>query len=96
MKYNFFGMNFIFVNLFFTGLLTVEPSARLRMSDLERNPWLCGKHVSSTPLMTPDVLNPRTEQNVNSALSALHKATKQGFRLQVSMSFFHLKLVFNC
>lgn len=70
-----------------SGLLTVEPLQRLRMSDLQTNSWLQGCDVSSAPLMTPDVLTgstPRSaEHAVASAFNAFHKATRQGFRLQV-------------
>ncbi|KAL1124522.1 hypothetical protein AAG570_001148, partial [Ranatra chinensis] len=68
------------------GLLTVEPSHRLRMVDLLSNNWVQGCAVSSTPLMTPDVLTsstPRSAENgVNTTFSAFHQATRQGFRLQ--------------
>lgn len=66
------------------GLLTVEPSQRLRMSELLSHPWLMGCDVASTPLMTPDVLTASTsaEHGVASAFNAFHKATREGFRLQ--------------
>ena len=76
-----------YILFFFIGLLTVEPSQRLRMVDLLNNSWVQGCDVSSAPLMTPDVLTgstPRSaEHAVNSAFSAFHQATRQGFRLQV-------------
>lgn len=64
------------------GLLTVEPSQRLRMSGLLSHPWLLGCDVASTPLMTPDVLTASAEYGVATAFSAFHKATREGFRLQ--------------
>jgi hypothetical protein len=40
------------------GLLTVDPSKRLTIKDLSRNPWLRGSSVPTTHdhLMTPSIL----------------------------------------
>uniref|UniRef100_A0A1B6DBD3 non-specific serine/threonine protein kinase n=1 Tax=Clastoptera arizonana TaxID=38151 RepID=A0A1B6DBD3_9HEMI len=69
------------------GLLTVDPRKRLRMADLQANSWLQGCDVSSTPLMTPDVLTTGSshrsaELGVKHAFNAFHQAHKEGFRLQ--------------
>lgn len=53
------------------------------MSGLLSHPWLLGCDVASTPLMTPDVLTASVEYGVATAFSAFHKATREGFRLQV-------------
>lgn len=74
-----------------TGLLTVDPKKRLRMSDLMSNEWLQGNNVRlypSTPLMTPDVLSTGSsarsaEMGVKQTFSAFHQAHREGFRLQV-------------
>lgn len=40
-----------------SGLLTVDPERRLKLSDLKENSWLQGgASMSTTPLCTPDVL----------------------------------------
>lgn len=40
-----------------SGLLTVDPERRLKLSDLKENSWLQGGAcMSTTPLCTPDVL----------------------------------------
>lgn len=40
-----------------SGLLTVDPEMRLKLSDLKENSWLQGgASMSTTPLCTPDVL----------------------------------------
>lgn len=77
---------------FFQGLLTVDPSKRLKIEDLCVNEWIQGQNklvYSLTPLMTPDVLShavsPRsTEYGCRAALDAFNLAAKEGFRLQVS------------
>ncbi|KAI5737364.1 hypothetical protein M8J76_012789 [Diaphorina citri] len=68
-------------------LLTVNPAQRIRMIDLLSNPWTNGCDVSSTPLMTPDILlgssNQRSaEMRVKLTFHAFHQAQKEGFRLQ--------------
>lgn len=71
--------------VFFTGLLTVEPSKRLTMDDLKENEWL-NRHnslvFSCTPLRTPGVLNSSVSSQLSATLGAFHKATREGFRLQ--------------
>ncbi|XP_068918407.1 ribosomal protein S6 kinase alpha-5-like isoform X3 [Tenebrio molitor] len=66
------------------GLLTVNPSQRLRMSQLETNSWVQGnQNFISTPLMTPDVLlETSAEKSLQTTFSAFHKAQREGFRLQ--------------
>ncbi|KAJ8926219.1 hypothetical protein NQ314_021428 [Rhamnusium bicolor] len=67
------------------GLLTVNPSQRLRMTDLQNNPWIRGsQNFPQTPLMTPDVLLSGTsaEKSLQTTFNAFHKAQREGFRLQ--------------
>ncbi|XP_050517014.1 ribosomal protein S6 kinase alpha-5-like isoform X1 [Diabrotica virgifera virgifera] len=65
------------------GLLTVDPSQRLRMIDLQNNNWIQGsQNFSQTPLMTPDVLGSTAERILQTTFSAFHKAEREGFRLQ--------------
>lgn len=66
------------------GLLTVDPSQRLRMMDLEINSWIQGnQHFASTPLMTPDVLlESAPEKSLQTTFDAFYKAQREGFRLQ--------------
>uniref|UniRef100_A0A8D8Y790 non-specific serine/threonine protein kinase n=1 Tax=Cacopsylla melanoneura TaxID=428564 RepID=A0A8D8Y790_9HEMI len=69
------------------GLLTVNPAQRIRMIDLLSNPWTNGCDVSSTPLMTPDILvgstNQRSaEMKVKETFKLFRLAQKEGFRLQ--------------
>ncbi|CAH0546581.1 unnamed protein product [Brassicogethes aeneus] len=70
------------------GLLTVDPSQRLRMSDLERNSWVQGsQNLPQTPLMTPDVLTGGlAERSLKNTFDAFHKAQREGFRLQDVLS----------
>lgn len=67
------------------GLLTVNPSQRLRMNDLRNNSWVQGNQMfPQTPLMTPDILSSSgsTEKGLQTTFNAFHKAHKEGFRLQ--------------
>lgn len=71
------------------GLLTVNPSQRLRMIDLQENGWVRGSQsFPQTPLMTPDVLlNGHTaEKTIQTTFDAFHKAQREGFRLQDVLS----------
>lgn len=56
---------------FHPGLLTVNPAKRLKMSSLRYSEWLQdGSALSSTPLMTPDILEssgPAVRTGVNAA-----------------------------
>ncbi|KAL1516120.1 hypothetical protein ABEB36_000041 [Hypothenemus hampei] len=62
------------------GLLTVTPSQRLGMIDLQNDPWVQGgQNVPKTALMTPDLLRVKTLQ---STFDAFHQAQREGFRLQ--------------
>lgn len=67
------------------GLLTVNPTQRLRMTDLQNNPWVQGSQsFPHTPLMTPDVLSSSgsAEKCLQTTYNAFHKAQREGFRLQ--------------
>lgn len=69
------------------GLLTVNPSERLTISEVQNHKWLVsGRDIPTTPLMTPGILgrsNKRTfvETALNAAYNAFHKATREGFAL---------------
>lgn len=76
---------------FFAGLLTVDPKRRLTMHELQTNEWVQGSNAnvfSVTPLVTPDVLSfnnralSKTHNQLCATISAFHKATREGFRLQ--------------
>ncbi|XP_049819509.1 ribosomal protein S6 kinase alpha-5 isoform X2 [Aethina tumida] len=66
------------------GLLTVNPSQRLRMVDLQNNSWVQGsQNFPQTPLMTPDVLTGTpAELSLQTTFNAFHRAQREGFRLQ--------------
>ncbi|XP_074028168.1 ribosomal protein S6 kinase alpha-5 isoform X2 [Leptinotarsa decemlineata] len=65
------------------GLLTVNPALRLRMSDLQNNPWVQGsQNFSQTSLMTPEVLGSSAEKSLQTTFNAFHQAQREGFRLQ--------------
>lgn len=65
------------------GLLTVNPSQRLRMIDLHHNSWIQGSQMyPQTPLMTPDVLGITAEKTLSTTINAFHQAEREGFRLQ--------------
>lgn len=68
------------------GLLTVDPSKRLKMSTLRYSEWLQdGSALSSTPLMTPDILEssgPAVRSGVNAAFMAFNKGKREGFFLK--------------
>lgn len=72
------------------GLLTVNPSQRLRMADLQTNTWIQGcQTFPQTPLMTPDVLlsgHSPAEKILQTTFDAFHKAQREGFRLQDVLS----------
>lgn len=71
-----------FISLFiFTGLLTVDPERRLKLSALKENAWLQGGGVmSSTPLCTPDVLE-STGPTVRTYVNATYKVKYMHFLL---------------
>uniref|UniRef100_A0A8D0L5J4 non-specific serine/threonine protein kinase n=1 Tax=Sphenodon punctatus TaxID=8508 RepID=A0A8D0L5J4_SPHPU len=68
------------------GLLTVDPAKRLKMSNLRYSEWLQnGSALSSTPLMTPDILEssgPAVRSGVNAAFLAFNKGKREGFFLK--------------
>ncbi|XP_028409650.1 ribosomal protein S6 kinase alpha-5-like isoform X2 [Dendronephthya gigantea] len=70
------------------GLLTVNPSERLTISEVQNHEWLSsGRDIPTTPLMTPGILGKGTkrtfvESALNAAYNAFHKATREGFALQ--------------
>ncbi|XP_044753134.1 ribosomal protein S6 kinase alpha-5-like [Coccinella septempunctata] len=71
------------------GLLTVDSSQRLQMSDLQRNAWIQGtQRIPQTPLMTPELLatGDSAERKVTDTFNAFHKAQREGFRLQDVLS----------
>lgn len=59
------------------GLLTVDPSKRLTIDDLSTNVWIQGdSQNSSTPLMTPGVLNSNgvaIQNRVKATMNAFHR-----------------------
>lgn len=74
------------------GLLTVDASRRLTITELLQDEWLQGGPpylFSATPLMTPTILSARptltgpisAEAGVKQAFHAFHMATREGFRL---------------
>ncbi|KAK3861316.1 hypothetical protein Pcinc_032696 [Petrolisthes cinctipes] len=74
------------------GLLTVDVSRRLTITDLLQDEWLQGGPpfmYASTPLMTPTILSARptlngpvsAEAGVKQTFHAFHMATREGFRL---------------
>lgn len=68
------------------GLLTVDPSKRLNMSELLRHPWLeRGPQVAPTPLRTPGVLSSRGV-DINAECNFIHAAfttvQRQGLSLK--------------
>ncbi|XP_030854268.1 ribosomal protein S6 kinase alpha-5 [Strongylocentrotus purpuratus] len=66
------------------GLLTVDPSRRLTTDDLLQNEWIQGQQLStSTPLMTPDILNScaSIQKRVKATMRAFHTAQREGFLL---------------
>lgn len=84
-------------SLYFIGLLTVDASRRLTITELLQDEWLQGGPpylFSATPLMTPTILSARptltgpisAEAGVKQAFHAFHMATREGFRLLVSDS----------
>uniref|UniRef100_UPI00398E4383 ribosomal protein S6 kinase alpha-5-like n=1 Tax=Pristiophorus japonicus TaxID=55135 RepID=UPI00398E4383 len=68
------------------GLLTVDPSKRLKMPDLRHNDWLQnGSQLSSASLMTPDVLDSAgTTVNTyfKATFMAFNKCKREGFLLK--------------
>uniref|UniRef100_H2ZD56 Ribosomal protein S6 kinase n=1 Tax=Ciona savignyi TaxID=51511 RepID=H2ZD56_CIOSA len=65
------------------GLLTVDPSKRLKISDLLASPWVQGACAPTTPLLSPGVLSPgpRATNFFNATMKAYHMASKGGFQL---------------
>ncbi|CAH1124929.1 unnamed protein product [Ceutorhynchus assimilis] len=69
------------------GLLTVTPSQRLRMSDLQNNSWVQGhQNLPQNILMTPDILGSSAEKTLQTTFNAFHQAEREGFRLQDVLS----------
>uniref|UniRef100_A0A8C9W0T4 Ribosomal protein S6 kinase n=1 Tax=Scleropages formosus TaxID=113540 RepID=A0A8C9W0T4_SCLFO len=68
------------------GLLTVDPSKRIKMCDLRYDAWLqAHSQLSSNPLMTPDILSTSTasvHSCIKATFQAFGKCKRQGFRLQ--------------
>ncbi|XP_053304774.1 ribosomal protein S6 kinase alpha-5-like [Spea bombifrons] len=68
------------------GLLTVDPCSRLNLSDLHENDWLRKGHpLSSTPLMTPDVLESSgqtTKTCVQATFMAFNRGKREGVFLK--------------
>lgn len=68
------------------GLLTVDPVKRLKVSCLRENVWLqSGGALSTTPLMTPDILEssgPTVRTYVNATFMAFNKGKREGFFLK--------------
>eukprot|EP00058_Branchiostoma_floridae_P000062 XP_002585550.1 hypothetical protein BRAFLDRAFT_126049 [Branchiostoma floridae] len=68
------------------GLLTVDPSRRFTMTALRNHDWLQGnKSHSSTPLMTPDVLeysSGKMSKAVKHTWDAFFMVAREGFQLQ--------------
>ncbi|KAM6202144.1 ribosomal protein S6 kinase alpha-5 isoform 5-T5 [Rhynchocyon petersi] len=68
------------------GLLTVDPNKRLKMSGLRYNEWLQdSSHLSSNPLMTPDILGSSgaaVHTCVKATFHAFNKYKREGFCLQ--------------
>lgn len=68
-------------------MLTVEPSRRLQMKDVQRHRWLHasqGGQAGHTPLRTPGVLSScsTVSYQLSATLDAFHQATREGLRLQ--------------
>ncbi|XP_054758881.2 ribosomal protein S6 kinase alpha-5-like [Lytechinus pictus] len=66
------------------GLLTVDPSQRITTDDLLHNEWIQGQQLSSsTPLMTPDILNScaSIQKRMKATMHAFHTAHREGFLL---------------
>ncbi|XP_033107104.1 ribosomal protein S6 kinase alpha-5-like, partial [Anneissia japonica] len=66
------------------GLLNVDSSSRLNGEDLRNNEWIQGSQYSTTPLMTPGILNifsTSVKPRVKETLKAFHKAHREGFFL---------------
>ncbi|XP_053576071.1 ribosomal protein S6 kinase alpha-5 [Bombina bombina] len=68
------------------GLLTVDPSCRLSLSELQESEWLQGgRPLSSTPLMTPDVLESSglaTKTCVHATFMAFNRGKREGVFLK--------------
>ncbi|XP_063294477.1 ribosomal protein S6 kinase alpha-5-like [Pelobates fuscus] len=68
------------------GLLTVDPSCRLNLHDLQESEWLRGgRPLSSTPLMTPDVLESSglaTKTCVHATFMAFNRGKREGVFLK--------------
>lgn len=68
------------------GLLTVDPSCRLSLNELQESEWLRGgRPLSSTPLMTPDVLESSgmaTKTCVHATFMAFNRGKREGVFLK--------------
>lgn len=75
------------VSICLTGLLTVDPSQRLKVREVVHHEWLRGSTcLPHTPLMTPGILgkgHKRTyvESALNVTYDAFNRAHKEGFTL---------------
>lgn len=69
-----------------SGLLTVDPERRLKLSDLKENSWLQGgASMSTTPLCTPDVLE-SSGPTVRTYVNATYKVKALCSKLLKQMS----------
>ncbi|UJR38442.1 hypothetical protein I4U23_031110 [Adineta vaga] len=68
------------------GLLTVDPSKRLTIKDLTRNPWLRGSSISTTHdhLMTPSVLCQASRSLIVRAVNVTMRAFQKAGQFQLS------------
>lgn len=71
------------------GLLTVDPTKRLTIKDLSRNPWLRGSNVATThdhlqPLLTPSILSQASRSLIVRAVNVTMRAFQKAGQFQLS------------
>ncbi|XP_039254874.2 ribosomal protein S6 kinase alpha-5-like [Styela clava] len=65
------------------GLLTVNPTERLKISDVLKSSWISGSSTPNTPLLSPGAIpgSPRSQNSFAVTFKTLNRVARKGFQL---------------
>lgn len=65
------------------GLLTVNPSERLKIDAVLKSPWVSGSSTPNTPLLSPGTIpgSPRSQNSFAVTFKTLNRVARKGFQL---------------